>query len=84
MGNNESLKEVLTDLRKKGYEADLNFETETFGLYAGDLDMRLNPDEFHVDEIDRPGHECSADAGVIVYAISTATGVKGVEVDKQH
>lgn len=81
MENNESLKEVLSDLKKKGYEADLSFETETFALYAGDLDMRLDPDDFHVDEIDRPADGCPADSGIIVYAISTATGVKGIEID---
>ena len=82
MENNEPLKEVLDDLKKKGYEADLNFETETFALYAGDLDMRLDPDEFHVDEIDEACDKNHSDAEVVVYAISTTTGVKGIEVDK--
>ena len=84
MENNEPLKEVLDDLRKKGYEADLNFETETFALYAGDLDMRLDPDDFHVDKIEEACDESHSEAEVVVYAISTATGVKGVEVDKQQ
>lgn len=84
MENNEPLKEVLSDLKKKGYETDLNFETDTFALYAGDLDMRLDPEEFHVDEIDEACDECHANEEVLVYAISTASGIKGVEVDKQQ
>jgi hypothetical protein len=35
--SNESLGETLSDLKKKGYDADLSFETNTFALYGGDL-----------------------------------------------
>lgn len=48
-----SADDVKSDLRKKGYGEDFEFEENPFGLYNGDLDMRLNPEQFHVDEIDR-------------------------------
>ncbi|GGA94897.1 phosphoribosylpyrophosphate synthetase [Puia dinghuensis] len=82
MENNDSLGEVLSNLKEKGYKADLNFETDTFALYGGDLDMRLNPEEFHVDEIDRIGNGSHPNNDAIVYAISVSTGVKGVLVDR--
>lgn len=86
MKNTESLGDALSDLRKRGYEADLSFETDTFSLYGGDLDMRLNPDGFHVDEIDPVVdethlHDGHSNGGALVYAITSATGVKGVLVE---
>lgn len=73
MKNYESLDDALSDLRKKGYEND--FSTESFCLYCGDLDMRLDPEEFHVDEIDRVERKCNPDT--MLYAISSSSGVKG-------
>lgn len=73
--------EVLIDLRKRGYEADFYFETDIFALYGGDLDMRLDPEGFHVDEIDRIGYETRPRDGIVVYAISSLTGIKGILVD---
>jgi hypothetical protein len=82
MENTESLGDALSDLKKRGYSVDLSFETETFALYGGDLDMRLNPDGFHVDEIDCVVDDGHSDDGAIVYAITSATGVRGVLVDE--
>lgn len=80
--NNEPLGKALTELQKEGYREDLNFlETDSFSLYGGDLDMRLNPDCYHVDAIDRIGED-SQPEGEVVYAISTVNGVKGILVDK--
>ncbi|HEY4337321.1 MAG TPA: hypothetical protein VGM89_15525 [Puia sp.] len=75
------LGEVVSDLEQKGYCADLNFETDPFCLYGGDLDMRLNPDAFHVDEIDRIGSESQPNDGAVVYAISTSSGEKGIIIN---
>lgn len=78
MKNYESLIDALDDLRKRGYEA--NFESQAFCLYCGDLDMRLDPEDFHVDEIYR--FEGNSDSQKpAIYAISSTTGVKGVLVD---
>ena len=49
MKNYESLVAALDDLRKRGYAAD--FATDTICLYCGDLDLRLDPEDFHVDEV---------------------------------
>ena len=83
MENSESLNDTLSDLKKRGYDADLSFETNTFSLYGGDLDMRLNPEGFHVDEIDRTRDEAHPNDDAVVYAITSATGIKGVLVDNQ-
>ncbi|MBS1665489.1 MAG: phosphoribosylpyrophosphate synthetase [Bacteroidetes bacterium] len=75
-----SPEEAMADLGKKGYEVDFEFEEESFCLYCGDLDMRLNPEAFHVDEIDdvsRPGEEET------VYAISGPSGIKGIIVEEK-
>jgi hypothetical protein len=82
MENNHPLNETLSELREKGYNTDLSFETDIFALYGGDLDMRLNPDAFHVDEIDQVIDECHAHEHAIVYAITSSTGVKGIIVDE--
>jgi acetyl esterase/lipase len=86
---NQSLGEALTELREKGYTADLTFETNTVALYGAELDLRQSPEEFQVDEIDRVGDEppqstgatesaeATSNQGAVVYAISSATGVKG-------
>lgn len=78
MENFESVGKALSDLKKRGYEADLNFEEDPFGLYCGDLDMRLNPEAFHVDETD----QIQSDEKIVVYAISYSSGIKGTVVDK--
>ena len=78
MKNYQSLDDALSDLRKKGYEDD--FATESFCLYCGDLDMRLDPEDFHVDEIDRVERNSNPDDSTILYAISSSSGAKGTLV----
>lgn len=79
MKNYESLIEALDDLRKRGYEAD--FATQTVCLYCGDLDLRLNPEEFNVDEVYRFEGNSNPDDSAVLYAISSSTGVKGTLID---
>lgn len=79
MKNYESLVAALDDLNKRGYEAD--FATDTICLYCGDLDLRLDPEDFHVDEVYRFEGNISPDDSAVVYAISSSTGVKGTLVD---
>jgi hypothetical protein len=79
MKNYESLIDALDDLRKRGYEAD--FATETDCLYCGDLDLRLNPEEFNVDEVYRFEANSNPDDNAALYAITSSTGVKGTLVD---
>lgn len=79
MKDYNSLVDALDDLRKRGYQAD--FATETVCLYCGDLDMRLNPEEFNIDEVYRFEEDSNPDDNSILYAISSSTGVKGTLVD---
>jgi len=79
MKNYESLVAALDDLRKRGYEAD--FATDTICLYCGDLDLRLDPEDFHIDEVYRFEGNIGADDSAFLYAISSSTGVKGTWVD---
>jgi len=77
----ESLADALADLRKRGYDSD--FETETMGLYCGDLDMRLDPEDFHVTEIYRFEGNSNPGDNAVLYAISSSFGIKGTLVDRQ-
>jgi hypothetical protein len=79
MNKNESLSDALSELRDKGYEAD--FATETFCLYCSDLDMRLDPEEFHVDKAYRFEGDTGPGDDARLYAISSPLGVKGILVD---
>ena len=79
MKSYESLIDALDDLRKRGYEAD--FATETDCLYCGDLDLRLNHEEFNVDEVYRFEGSSNPDDNAVLYAFSSSTGVKGTLVD---
>ena len=74
----QSVNDALSDLRKKGYEDD--FTTESFGLYTGDLDMRLDPEDFHVDEIDKIEENSKPGDGPMLYAVSSSVGVKGTMI----
>jgi len=77
-----SIEEAMADLRKRGYTADFTAETELVCLYCGELDMRLDPTEFQIDEIYRYDCNPDSDNNTLRYAISDpATGVKGTLVD---
>ena len=79
MENYESPIDALVNLRKRGYDA--NFETQSFCLYCSDLDMRLDPEDFHVDEVYRFQGDSNPEDRSVIYAISSSTGVKGTLVD---
>jgi hypothetical protein len=75
----KSLVDALNDLKSRGYEA--NFETESFCLYCGDLDMRLDPEEFRVDEEYRFEGDPNHDEDAVLVAITSSSGIKGTLVD---
>lgn len=79
MKNYESLVDALSDLQKRGYDADFGIDTNC--LYCADLDLRLNPEEFNVDEVYRFEGDSSPDDNAVLYAISSSTGVKGTLID---
>ena len=79
MKSYKSLGDALSDLKKRGYKAD--FSSDTNCLYCGDLDMRLNPEEFRVDEEYRFEGDPNHDEDAVVVAITSSSGVKGTVVD---
>jgi len=79
MNQYQTFNEAMTGLRERGYTAD--FSTDTDCLYCGDLDIRLNPEEFHVDEVYRFAGDSNLDENSVVFAITSSTGVKGTVVD---
>jgi len=79
MKNYESLADALTDLKIRGYEAE--FEAKPYCLYCGDMDLRMNHDEFNIDEVYRFEEDSNPGDNAVLYAISSNTGVKGTMVD---
>ena len=79
MKNYESPADALDDLRKRGYDAD--FEPQSHSLYSDDLDMRLNEEEFHIDEVYHFEGDSGPGDNSVVYALTSNTGVRGTIVD---
>ena len=79
MKNYESPTDALNDLRKRGYDADFDLQSDC--LYCADLDLRLYEEEFHVDEVYRFEGELNPSDNAVVYALTSPTGVKGTVVD---
>jgi hypothetical protein len=79
MKNYETVADALADLKQRGYSAE--FESTSYCLYCGDLDVRLDAQDFHIDEFYRFEDGCTVEERSIVYAITSNTGVKGTLVD---
>jgi hypothetical protein len=79
MKNYDSLVDALDDLRNRGYDAD--FEPQSNCLYCNNLDLRLNEEEFHIDEVYRFEGDSNPADSAVVYALTSDTGVKGTIVD---
>ena len=79
MKNYDSLLDALDDLKKRGYNAD--FEPQSNCLYCSNLDLRLNEEEFHIDEVYRFEADSNPDDSAVIYALTSPTGVKGTIVD---
>jgi len=79
MKNYTSLADAMDDLKTRGY--DFDFTTTSDCLYCGDLDVRLDPEDFHVDEIYRFEAKSETNYNVVIYAISSSTGPKGTIID---
>src|SRR4051812_25002466 len=75
----DSLADTLDDLRKRGYEAD--FELQSNCLYCSDLDLRLYEEEFNIDEVYRFERDSNLNDNAVIYALTSPTGVKGTIVD---
>jgi hypothetical protein len=79
MKNYDSLVDALEDLRKRGYQAD--FEPQSDCLYCSHLDLRLYEEDFNIDEVYRFEGDSNPDDSAVLYALTSPTGVKGTIVD---
>jgi hypothetical protein len=77
-----SVSDAVNDLKKRGYDADFEFEKQNFCLYCEDLEMTLDPEDFHVDEVHRFQGNAGSDQNSILFAITSSTGVRGILVDQ--
>lgn len=76
----ETLSEAIGYLKGQGYIHDFNLHPEW--IECPPLNLRLAPDEFHVDQVHRfEGIISSADDSAILFAVSSSSGVKGLLVD---
>jgi len=66
-------------LKKQGYTQDFNLHSDWLECIR--LDLKLNPEEFHVDEIFRFEGMNDPDDSEVLFAISSTTGVKGLLID---
>lgn len=74
----DTLSEVMTILRGRGYTDDLTLESSC--LSCGEC--KLNPDEFVIDKVYRFEGESNPDDEASLYAISSEKhGVKGLLVN---
>ncbi|CAN5335081.1 hypothetical protein BH10BAC4_BH10BAC4_21010 [soil metagenome] len=71
--------EAMTALQKKGYVHDFNLHPEC--LVCMPLNIRLKPEEFHVDEVHRFEGMNNPDDSEVLFAITSTSGVKGLLLD---
>jgi hypothetical protein len=84
MNEYKSIGDALADLKQRGYEADFDFEKEKFCLYCEDIEVTLDPEEFHVDEVYKFQSYAGAYRNSILFAITSTSGVKGILVDEYN
>lgn len=75
----ETLSEAISALVVKGYSNDFNLHPEW--IECPPLNVKLKPEEFHVDEVHRFEGMNNPDDSSVLYAISSTTGLKGLLVD---
>lgn len=75
----ETLSQAINALKVRGYTNDFNLHPEW--IECPTLDMKLQPDEFHVDEVHRFEGMTNPDDSSVLYAIASTGGLKGVLVD---
>ena len=71
--------EAMKSLKKKGYTEDFNLHHEW--IECPSLDLRLMPEEFHVDEVHRFEGMTNPDDSEVLYAIRSTKGLKGLLLD---
>lgn len=74
-----TLTEAIASLKKEGYDQDFNLHHEW--IECPHLDLKLRPEEFHVDEVHRFEGMNDPDDSEVLYAISSTQGHNGLLVD---
>jgi hypothetical protein len=75
----ESIGQVITELRSRGYA--IKFRRETAGLHCFELSCYITPDDFTVDEYYHFEDSLNTDRERSLYAVSSMQGLKGFFVD---
>lgn len=75
----DTLIDAFNDLKTRGYSNDFNLQPEA--IECSPLNLKLRPEDFHVDEIYRFEGLTDPDDSTILFAVSSTAGVKGVIVD---
>jgi hypothetical protein len=74
-----SVSKTLTDIKERGYQ--LKFRREATCLFCMELNRRITPDSFMVDEYYHFEDNTNPDGDRTIYAISTIQGINGFLVD---
>lgn len=75
----ESLSKAIQGLQQDGYKYDFNLHPDA--IECPDVKKKFRPEEFHVDKVYRFEGMTNPDDSSVLYAISTAEGLKGLLVD---
>jgi hypothetical protein len=75
----ETLSEAMIALKASGYKDDLKLGADSIECQS--RNMRLTPEDFHVDQVHRFEGMTNPDDSAVMYAISSPKGVKGLLVD---
>ena len=75
----DTLVEAIKALQTEGYTNDFNLHPEW--IECAPLNLRLSPEEFHVDHIYRFEGMTDPDDSSVLFAISSDKGVKGLLLD---
>ncbi|HEY9044927.1 MAG TPA: phosphoribosylpyrophosphate synthetase [Ohtaekwangia sp.] len=75
----ETLSEAINYLKSKGYTNDFNLHPDW--IECAPLNIKIHPQEFHVDAVHRFEGMTNPDDSTVLFAISSTSGVKGLLVD---
>jgi hypothetical protein len=75
----ETLLDAINGLKAEGYVNDFNLHPEW--IECPPLNIRLSPQEFHVDQVHRFEGISDPDDSSVLFAIRSEEGVKGLLVD---
>ncbi len=79
MKSYDTLTEAISDLKTRGYKLDFNLrETQIECTHAG---IKLSPNEFDIAEVYRFEGQTDPGDEMILYAIESKSGLKGVLVN---